>query len=286
MSDESEKEQYSADDGWDFIPLHGQQVGIKTSILEEKCTAYEMLCCYAQELKGAFFPYVPSVLDELILPGLKFYFHDGVRSASAKSLPHLVESAKEANPNDLSVANKIFRTVIDTLLGRIGDEGSPDISSEFFESFYETVDIAGNNCLTVPDMNAFIEVTASQLRDYGNRKTQRDEQVASGDRDIEEDEDLQEAITADEILLSAISKSIHTIFKRHKSTFLPIWAKMVPYVEAGLASNEATTRSWAICVIDDVVEYCNGDALHYVGQYLPTLVTSVTDECIFHFICF
>jgi hypothetical protein len=280
MSDESEKEQYSAEDGWDFIPLHGQQVGIKTSILEEKCTAYEMLCCYAQELKGAFFPYVPSVLDELILPGLKFYFHDGVRSASAKCLPHLVESAKEANPNDLSVANNIFRTVIDTLLGKIGDEGSPEISSAFFESFYETVEIAGNNCLTVPDMNTFIEVTASQLRDYGNRKTQRDEQVASGDRDIEEDEDLQEAIEADEILLSAISKSIHTIFKRHKSTFLPIWAKMVPYVEAGLASNEATTRSWAICIIDDVVEYCNGDALHYVGQYLPTLATSVTDECI------
>jgi importin-5 len=244
-----------------------------------------MLCCYAQELKGAFFPYVPSVLDDLILPGLKFYFHDGVRSASAKCLPHLFESAKEANPNDLSSASKIFRTIIDTLLARIADEGSPDISSEFFESFYETVDIAGNNCLTEADMNAFIEVIASQLRDYGNRKTRRDEQVASGDRDMEEDEDLQEAIEADEILLSAISKSIHTIFKRHKTTFLPIWAKMVPYVEAGLASSEANTRSWAICIIDDVVEYCNGDALHYVGHYLPTLANSVIDECMSLFRC-
>jgi importin-5 len=277
--DEAEKEQYTEEDGWDFIPIHGQQVGIKTSVLEEKCTAYEMLCCYAQELKGDFFPYVPSVLEELIIPGLKFYFHDGVRSASAKCLPHLVESAKEANPNDLSVPNRIFRKVIDTLLIRIADEGSPDMCSEFYEAFYETIDIAGNNCLTENDMVKFIDVTASQLHDYGTRKQQRDEQVLSGERDIEEDEDLQEAIEADELLLSAISKSIHTIFKRHKTTFLPIWANMIPYIEAGLASNEPSTRSWAICIVDDVIEYCNGDALQYIGQYLPVLAKSVTDEC-------
>jgi len=132
-----------------------------------------MLCCYAQELKADFFPYVPSVLEDLIIPGLKFYFHDGVRSASAKCLPHLVESAKEANPHDLSVATKIFRRVIDSLLERIQEEGSPDICSDFYESFYETVDIAGDSCLTAQDMEKFIDATAGQLRDYGNRKTQR-----------------------------------------------------------------------------------------------------------------
>ena len=239
-----------------------------------------MLVCYAQELKGAFYPYVPPVLEELIIPGLKFYFHDGVRSASAKCLPHLVQSAKDANPHDLSAPNKIFRTIIDALLTRIAEEGSTDICCEFYEAFYEAIDVAGNNCLTTADMNTFVDVTASQLRDYGTRKTQRDEQLAAGERDIEEDEDIQEAIEEDEILLSAISKSIHTIFKRHKTGFLPTWAKMIPYVEAGLASGESSTRAWAICIIDDVIEYCNGDAINYVGNYLPTLATALTDECI------
>lgn len=243
-----------------------------------------MLCCYAQELKGDFFSFVPSVLETLIIPGLKFYFHDGVRSASAKCIPFLVESAKEANPHDPSVAQTLFKSVIETLLARLADEASPDICAEFFESFYETVDVAGNNCLTTAEMNAFIEVTASQLRDYGTRKTQRDEQIASGERDIEEDEDIQEGIDTDEILLSAISKSIHTIFKRHKLGFLPIWAKMTPYVDAGLASTESNTRSWAICIIDDVIEFCNGEALHFVGNYLHTLVQFVTDDCIFIFL--
>jgi hypothetical protein len=238
-----------------------------------------MLCCYAQELKGDFFPYVPNVLQDLILPGMKFYFHDGVRTASAKCIPHLVESAKEANPHDLSIANNIFRTAIDKLLDRITEEGSPDICSDFYDAFYETVDVGGNNCLTAQDMNKFVDATASQLLDYGKRKTQREEQITSGERDIEEDEDLQEAIDTDEILLSSVSKSIHTIFKRHKTAFLPIWAKLTPYVEAGFASHEPSTRSWAICIIDDVIEYCNGDAFPYIAQYLPALGSSVTDEC-------
>jgi importin-5 len=279
-ADEAEKEQYAAEDGWDFVPVHGQQVGIKTSVLEEKCTAYEMLCCYAQELKGDFFSYVPSVLEELVIPGLKFYFHDGVRSASAKCIPFLVQSAKDANPHDPSVPTKMFRSVMEALLARLTDEASPDMCAEFFESFYQTVDVAGNNCLSAPEMNTFIEATASQLRDYGTRKTDRDAQIASGERDIEEDEDIQEAMETDELLLSSISKSIHTIFKKHKLGFLPIWAKMIPYVEAGLASTESTTRSWAICIIDDVIEYCNGEALHYIANYLPVLITCVTDECI------
>ena len=88
------------------------------------------------------------------------------------------------------------------------------------------------------------------------------------------------AIDADEILLSSISKSIHNIFKRHKLSFLPIWAKMTPYVEAGLASSESSTRSWAVCIIDDVIEFCNGEALNYIGAYLPTLIECVTEDCI------
>jgi len=284
IDDEEDKEQYADEKGWDFIPVYGQQVGIKTSVLEEKCTAYEMICCYAQELKGAFFPYVPEVLETYTIPGLKFYFHDGVRQAAAKCLPHLVVSAKEANPNNLAVASKIFRSAIDALLATIDGEQDVEMTAVLYESFYETVDVAGDSCLTLEDMNKFIEVTCSQLTDYGTRKTARDETIASGERDAEEDEEVQLEIDNDEILLSAISKSIHTIFKRHKSDFLPIWTRMVPMVDAGMASNEPTTRSWALCIIDDVIEFCNGEAFPFVGHYLQAIAASIVDECTFwHF---
>ena len=49
------------------ITLGDKRIGIKTSVLEEKATACNMLCCYADELKEGFFPWIEQV-------DLKLYF--------------------------------------------------------------------------------------------------------------------------------------------------------------------------------------------------------------------
>lgn len=46
------------------ITLGDKRYGIKTSVLEEKATACNMLCCYAEELKEGFFPWIDSVYME------------------------------------------------------------------------------------------------------------------------------------------------------------------------------------------------------------------------------
>lgn len=61
--------------------------------LEDKVAACEMLVCYARELKDAFADYAEEVV-RLMIPLLKFYFHDGVRTAAAQSLPHLLECVR------------------------------------------------------------------------------------------------------------------------------------------------------------------------------------------------
>lgn len=43
------------------IYLGDRKVSIRTSLLEEKATAVNMLCCYADELKEGFYPYVAQV---------------------------------------------------------------------------------------------------------------------------------------------------------------------------------------------------------------------------------
>ena len=48
-----------------------------------------MLVCYARELKEHFVEYTEDTV-KLMVPMLKFYFHDGVRSAAAESLPCLI----------------------------------------------------------------------------------------------------------------------------------------------------------------------------------------------------
>ena len=73
-------------DGWETISVDGKQIGIKTSALEEKCQAFETLVIYVSTLNAKFAPYLAQSMD-LVLPNLKFYFHEGVREACALCVP-------------------------------------------------------------------------------------------------------------------------------------------------------------------------------------------------------
>lgn len=48
------------------ITLGGKRIGIKTSVLEEKATACNMLCCYADELKEGFYPWIDQVANDAV----------------------------------------------------------------------------------------------------------------------------------------------------------------------------------------------------------------------------
>jgi hypothetical protein len=60
-SAESDDEIESDDDSIETITLGDKRIGIRTSVLEEKATACNMLCCYADELKEGFFPWIDQV---------------------------------------------------------------------------------------------------------------------------------------------------------------------------------------------------------------------------------
>ncbi|KAM3294674.1 hypothetical protein ACQJBY_037513 [Aegilops geniculata] len=56
----------SDDDGVETITLGDKRIDIRTSLLEEKATACSMLCCYADELKEGFFPWIDQVMLQLL----------------------------------------------------------------------------------------------------------------------------------------------------------------------------------------------------------------------------
>jgi len=55
-----------------------------------------MLICYARGLGAGFMPYVEQVCG-IVLPLLKFYFHDGVRFAAAATIPQLLKCVRLSN---------------------------------------------------------------------------------------------------------------------------------------------------------------------------------------------
>ncbi len=61
--------------------------------MEDKCTAMQMLVVYARDLKEGFAEYAPAI-TRIMVPHLKFFFHELVREAAAEILPHLLECVK------------------------------------------------------------------------------------------------------------------------------------------------------------------------------------------------
>ena len=58
------------------------QVAIKTSALEEKATACNMLVCYFAELQEGMFPYIQPVTN-IMVPLLSFIFSEDIRIAAS-----------------------------------------------------------------------------------------------------------------------------------------------------------------------------------------------------------
>ena len=88
MEDDLEAIDGADEDDSETILIGDKVVQIRTNVLEEKATACQMLRCYADELKDGFWPYVKEVTD-IMVPLLKFYFHEDVRSLV---LVHLVSA--------------------------------------------------------------------------------------------------------------------------------------------------------------------------------------------------
>ena len=278
LDDDEQIAKVQQEEGWEMVPLKGKVIGIKTSILEDKHMAIELIVIYAQQLEGAFEPYVFNIMEKVSLPGLAFFFHDPVRVASAKSVPVLLNSVKKAHGEASSQLGELWKVVIDKVLEVLSAEPAIDTLAEMYQCFYESVEVVGKNCLTQEHMGAFIESVKSTLEDYQKRVKNRAEEQQEVEEGEEESEDILFAIEDDQTLLSDMNKAFHTIFKNQETSFLPAWSRLLPFYNAFVTSTDSTQRQWALCIYDDVLEFCGDQSWSYQSHIREPLVAGMRDE--------
>lgn len=128
MVEAEEGGEMAGDEDWTFVGLGDQSMlGIRTAGLEDKANACQMLVCYARELKAAFADYVEPV-TKLMVPLLKFYFHDGVRSAAADALPFLLEAAA-ASARGPEFVSSMWEFIFPDLIQACESEPENEVSS-------------------------------------------------------------------------------------------------------------------------------------------------------------
>jgi hypothetical protein len=293
LDDEEQMAKVQQEDGWELVPLKGKIVGIRTTALEEKHNAIEVLVVYAQTLEAAFEPYVVDIMDNVALPGLTFFFHESVRAASAKLVPQLLNAYKMAHGDAAEPLVALWRTTIEKVLEVLATEPSVETLAEMYQCLYESVEVMGSNMMTDDEMAAFIEAARSTLEDYQTRVRARQEELqnnaahdgssAGGDGSFAEEaeyddpEQMQIAIEDDQTLLSDMNKAFHTIFKHQGAAFLPYWERLLPFYTAFVTSADATQRQWSLCILDDVLEFCGAQSWRYSDHIIQPLLDGLRD---------
>ena len=278
LDDDDEIAKTAQDDGWEMVPLKGKIIGIKTSILEDKHMAIELIVIYAQCLEAAFDPYVMEILEKVSLGGLAFFLNDPVRVASAKSIPVLLNATKKAHGERSQQMAKLWDLVIDKILEVLSAEPAIDTLAEMYQCFYESVEVVGKNCLSQAHMQAFVESARSTLEDYQTRVKTRQEEWTEAEEGEEENEDTLFAIEDDQALLSDMNKAFHTIFKNQETSFLPSWARLMQFYAAFVTSQDSTQRQWALCIFDDVLEFCGDQSWSYQDHIRQPLIDGMRDS--------
>lgn len=282
LDDDEQLEAIEQDDGWELVPLKGKVLGIKTAILEDKNTALELLTIYAQILEANFEPYVLEITEKIALPSLAFFFHDPCRVAAAKLIPQLLNSYKKRYGEQSPQLQQLWQKCCVKEIEILTAEPSIDTLAEMFQCFYESVEVVGKNCLTEENMQQFIESVKSTLTEYQKRVQERAEEMAEAANAGIDDEDdsmtLQYAIEDDQTLLSDMNKAFHTIFKNMGTAFLPAWQALMPFYDSFIISSDATQRQWAICIMDDVLEFCGPQSWQYKDHIIQPLINGMRDE--------
>ncbi|KAK6953396.1 hypothetical protein Daesc_005700 [Daldinia eschscholtzii] len=279
LDTDDEIEQIQQEDGWELVPLKGKMIGIRTSTMDDKHMAIELLVVYAQTLEGHFAPYVADTMEKIALPGLAFFFHDPVRFISAKLVPQLLSSYKKAYGPESNELRGLWAGTVDKLLEVLTAEPAIDALAEMYQCFYESVEVVGKDCLSLQHMGKFIDGVHSAIEDYRDRVAKREEDKAGAAAEDAEDEaeELLIAIEDDQTLLSDMNKAFHSIFKNHGSAFLQPWERLMGTYESFLTSPDPTQRQWGLCIMDDVLEYCGPESVRYAQAISTALLEGCKD---------
>ncbi|XVE70336.1 hypothetical protein DITRI_Ditri10aG0064300 [Diplodiscus trichospermus] len=273
----------SDDESMETITLGDKRIGIKTSVLEEKATACNMLCCYADELKEGFFPWIDQVALTLV-PLLKFYFHEEVRKAAVSAMPELLRSAKlavqkgVAQGRNETYVKQLSDYTIPALAEALHKEPDTEICASMLDALNECIQISGP-LLDESQVRSIVDEIKQVITASASRKRERAERAKAEDFDAEEGELIKEENEQEEEVFDQVGEILGTLIKTFKVSFLPFFDELSSYLTPMWGKDKtAEERRIAICIFDDVAEQCREAALKYYDTYLPFILEASNDE--------
>ncbi|KAF3337785.1 Importin-5 [Carex littledalei] len=117
--------------------------GAGEKVLDEKASACNMLCCYAEELKEDFYPWIDQVAP-LLLPFLKIKFHKEVRKAAISAMSKLLRSVRLVVEKEKPcMEDKQFcaKIIPNSLIEAMHEEDDKELCCEMVKSLVDCIQV-------------------------------------------------------------------------------------------------------------------------------------------------
>ncbi|KAL0056152.1 hypothetical protein WJX82_008212 [Trebouxia sp. C0006] len=255
-----------------------RKISIRTSVLEEKATACNMLCCYADELEVGFFPYVEQV-TQIMVPLLKFYFHEEVRQAAVQAVPELLKSVYmavsegKAGGADMQYVKQMLDYVWQPLIDSMVKEPDLEVLANMLEAMQDTVRLVGPALLTQEQLGQAFERFRAVLDDSAKRRKERSAITTGEDFDDEEAEALEGENELEEDLLDQVQTCLGAVLEQFGDAAMPLMEGLMPQIGVLLTPKSSVEeKRVGICIMDDIMEHTQEGANKYAFQILPLLL--------------
>lgn len=273
LLNEEDKAAISDSNEWESVSLQDQSVGIRTAGLEDKATACSMLVCYARELKQGFVDYVEPTA-EVLVPLLKFPFHDDVKCAAAEAMPYLLESAK---PRGEQFVISLWNAMFEGLMGALTMDSEPPVLNELLESLGNSIEIIGTSALSEERHE---QITMKLIERFNAHFNELAEEIERRkDEDYESESDCSDD---DRDCLTGICSLLHSLLKVYGPAYLGYFEQIANWVTRLAMDNQYvnwTNRHSALCIWADVIEYTGAQGCQQFQQYfLPLLQAHILDK--------
>ncbi|KAK6459469.1 Karyopherin functions in nuclear transport of protein [Scheffersomyces xylosifermentans] len=272
LLEEDQAEEFNANEEWDVINLSGKLIAVHTAALDDKVAAMDLLRTYAIQLKGDFFPWVKEIVQDVGIPALDFYLHDGVRGSAALTLASLLRCSVYATGNTSEATLELWSQISNKLVEVLTNEPVPELLVAYYTALVESVNVLGANSLSANQLESLAKSINSNLVEIYERIKARDNEDDEYTEDIEEDEDEY----TDEELLDEINKAISAIFKNSKSNFLPAFQQLVPTIASFINDDNTNIKLCGLCVVCDVLEHSGSDSVLFKDMFLNVVGESIT----------
>lgn len=259
-----------------------KRVALKTSLLEEKATACNMLVCYFAELGEGMFSYIEQVATEMVKL-LAYVYSEEVRTAAAALMPELIKAAVLSRDKGLCDANfvaALANMVFEKLISMVKEEPEPEVQLAMIEGLQEGMVNGGAGCLgqeaAVNEVLLSLRVVMSEVMDRCQKRAEA--RQSDEDYDEEEEEVQAEAADRDDELLDSLTGVLAALTKTHKQWVLTAFQPYVEVFGALVQSSIPSHRRIGICAFDELLENLEDLCAAYIPQLLPPLIQYSRDD--------